>query len=63
MWRTSELIIWHTRLDSDDLARTLVVAHGNELDVADMVRICPFEEIEPGEFAVAVNDTWDCDGY
>ena len=33
----------------DDLARVLVVAHGDELDMPDMVRICPFEEIEPGD--------------
>jgi hypothetical protein len=33
----------------DDLARVLVVAHGDELDMPDMVRARPFEEIEPGD--------------
>jgi hypothetical protein len=32
----------------NNLTRVFIVAHGDEFDVADMVRICPFKEVESG---------------
>jgi hypothetical protein len=33
---------------SNNLARVFILAHGDELDVPDMVRIRPFNEVESG---------------
>ena len=39
---------WILLLFPDNYARIFVVAHGDEFDMADMVRICPFKEVESG---------------
>jgi hypothetical protein len=42
-WRICGIPLWFDRsLFSNNLARVFIIPHGDEFDVADMVRICPF---------------------